>query len=202
MHLLTGELCVLASCRLLLLLGLLGWADPLNLWLITESQSVLLGELFSLPVSAWLAELSLSCVCKLSRSPFSSEQLCELTELLLLFTSGYSSDTPSLSSPKPDLSPVSSRRFALRSDDGPWRTGVSALRRGDVPRWPGELPRLIHCWMEEGILGLLILAKGADVFDGRGKSPPIGAHAAGWGEAREMALSKPGLLAGVTSTGL
>lgn len=199
MHLLTGELCVLASSRLLLPLGLFGWADPLNLWLITESQSDLLGELFSLPVPTCPVELSLSSVCKLNRSPFS---FCVLTELLLLFTSGYSSDSLSLSSPKPDPSPVSSRRFARRSEEGPWRTGVSTLRRGDVPRWPGELPRLIHCWMDEGILGLLTLAEGADVFDGRGKSAPVGAQAAGWGEARETALSDPGLLAGVTSTGL
>lgn len=204
MHLLTGALCVLASCRLLLPFGLLGWVDPLNLWLITDSQSFLLGELFSLPAPAWPVKQSLSSVCKLNRSPFSSEQFSALTELLLRFKSGYISDTPSRSLPKPDLaqSPVSSRRFARRSDEGPWRTGVSTLRRGDVPWWPGELLRLNHCWIDEGILGLLSLAEGAEVFDGRGKSAPVGAQEAGWGEARETTLSEPGLLAGVSSTGM
>lgn len=74
---------------------------------------------------------------------------------------------------------------------------MRAFRTGDV------LLRLIHCWRDEGILGLLSLAGGAEVvFDGRGKAAPVGAQVAGWGEARETDLADPGFLAGVSSTGL
>lgn len=199
MDLLTGELGVLKVSRLLL--GLLGWADPFSLWLITESQSHFFGELFSLP--AWRAELRLPSVCSLNTACLSFvEELWELSELLLLLTSGHNSDTPSFSSPTPEASPVSSRRLARRSEQEPWRTGLSTLRHGEALRAAGKWPRLIHCWMDEGILGLRSLATGADVFDGRGRSAPVGAQAAGWGEARDADLSDMGLLAGVTATGL
>lgn len=56
--------------------------------------------------------------------------------------------------------------------------------------------------MDEETLGLPSLATGADVFDGRGRSAPVGAQAAGWGEARIADLADMGLLAGVTATGL
>lgn len=142
-----------------------------------------------------------------------------------LFAVGFSSDTQA-HAPSPlqqQASPsvvVSRRRLARRSGGegascrsrGLWGHGLSTFLSGGVSWSAGEPAgepgvRESHWRMEaleEGVLrgGVKALSpSGPGVLEGRGRSAPLGAQEAGWGEARGPRLSVPvrGLLAGVSS---
>lgn len=136
-----------------------------------------------------------------------------------LFAVGFNSETQAqaLSPLQQQASPsavVSRRRLARRSGGegapcrscGLWGHGLRTFRSGGVS-WSAGDPgvRESHWRMEapeEGVFrgGVKALSpSGPGVLEGRGRSAPLGAQAAGWGEDRGPRLSVRGLLAGVSS---
>lgn len=140
-----------------------------------------------------------------------------------LFAAGFSSDTqpqaPSTSRQQASPLAASRRRLARRSGGegavpwrgcGLWGHGLSTFLRGGVRGSAGDPGVRESHWRMEALEeaevvggfrgGVKVLGPGVpEVLEGRGRSPLLGAQAAGCGEDRGPRLSVRGLLDGVTS---
>lgn len=210
---LTGEFGILPSC-FLEELGLL-WVQGLpwlfSFWPITDNQSFMLGDKFSLPL--WLLEASLSSMLQsvCTWLAWEVEQMPDRPRLF--FVTGCISATQSHFSSQSADGPslVSSLRLTRRSFGDVllttlWEQGLSTLL-GWGFFWSGE-PWLgtSHCLIVDGVLWQTeaVLTPwdkiGEVVLEGRGRAAPLGAQEASRGEVRAPRLSVLWALAGVVST--